>query len=245
MLLSKPNPGRNPNPMPRAKQNSVKAKPKLPKSPAPKARKSKSSKHAWSPAHRKAFQKAIQARKAAKVSPLPKRGKTWEPAFGGTPLTTTPRAKEKAPKAKAGSWTPERLARFRATLAAKRVSKGGSPWVETGSMSVGSLPPRAALLNKARDLTLSDRNKAYGDPAHNLTVARELKDVFWGARLKALNDPVTFRAEQRAHSEAIDLILTKLSRIACSPSTEPQEDTYADIAAYAAIAWEVAPKASV
>lgn len=221
--------------MPHAKQSSVKAKPKLPKSPAPKAK--MFVKHVWSPAHRKAFQKAIQARKAAKPHPqAPVTLKT---------LTTTPRAKEKAPKAKAGSWTPERLARFRATMAAKRVSKGGSPWVETGSMSVGPLPPRAALLDRARALTLGDRNKAYGDPAHNLTVARELKDVFWGARIKALNDPVTFRAEQRAHSEAIDLILTKLSRIACSPSTEPQEDTYADIAAYAAIAWEVAPKASV
>lgn len=105
---------------------------------------------------------------------------------------------------------------------------------------------RECVLRDAIDTTTGDRNAAYGDPLPQHRLAATLKERFWTAfniaghrdgGIDQLRETTLGRAS--AHGEALDVIFTKLSRLACQPSATIRRDTYLDIAAYAAIAFEV------
>ena len=103
------------------------------------------------------------------------------------------------------------------------------------------LPIRGKILSEASKATLGDRNATYGDPFPQFQTAAMLKAVFWDAFYRTKSEEEEVRLGRNTpHGEAIDLILTKLSRLANNPSDEPHRDHYVDIAAYAAIAMEVA-----
>ncbi len=88
---------------------------------------------------------------------------------------------------------------------------------------------RGGILGDARKATEGDRNKSYGDPSVQLGLAGELKALVRG-RMKREVGP--------AEMEALDMVLTKLSRAVIG--SEPGRDTYVDGAAYFAIAGECA-----
>jgi len=88
---------------------------------------------------------------------------------------------------------------------------------------------RVDILLEAANLTNGDRDLEYGPPAVNLAAAGELKAVF----RKHLR-----RAISPGEMEAIDMVLTKIGRVATGPRTK--RDTYVDGAAYFAIAGEIA-----
>lgn len=85
---------------------------------------------------------------------------------------------------------------------------------------------RADILRHAADLIDGDRNKQYGEPQINLRLAAELKRVFWSQATRDIGE---------AEREAIDMCLTKLSRIGTGVY---KEDNYVDLAGYAGIAGE-------
>ncbi len=89
---------------------------------------------------------------------------------------------------------------------------------------------RGRILQSAIFLTEHDRNDDYGSPLINMACASTLKGVFWSF---ANTSKVPMSNSMR---EALDMIMTKLSRIACGG--EPGRDTFIDIAAYSAIAGE-------
>ncbi len=89
-------------------------------------------------------------------------------------------------------------------------------------------PERVKILNEGAQLTNGDRDKEYGPPAVNLAAAGELKQVFRKHMRREISP---------AEIEAIDMVLTKISRIATG---SPKRDTYVDGATYFAIAGEIA-----
>lgn len=94
------------------------------------------------------------------------------------------------------------------------------------------LPQRVQILHEGAALTNGDRDQEYGTPFNNMTCAGELKAVFrkWLARDISPGE-----------LEALDMVMTKLSRLACG---KPKRDTYVDAATYIAIAGEVAGQVS-
>ena len=94
------------------------------------------------------------------------------------------------------------------------------------------MTPRARILIQGVRLTTGQRDQIYGDPKVNMACAGELKRVFlkYAARSPRRIGP--------GEHEAIDLVLTKISRIATG--TVVHEDTYVDGATYMAIAGECA-----
>lgn len=90
------------------------------------------------------------------------------------------------------------------------------------------VPERVAILNDGAALTNGDRDAEYGPPAVNMAAAGELKAVF----RKHLRRDIS-----AAELEALDLVFTKLGRIATG---KPKRDTYVDGATYFAIAGEIA-----
>lgn len=86
---------------------------------------------------------------------------------------------------------------------------------------------RKDILETAIKATCSERDATYGEPGVNLACAMELKAVF---------DRYSRGSGGLAHREAIHMVLTKLSRIACGVF---KEDNYVDAAAYCAIAGQV------
>ena len=86
---------------------------------------------------------------------------------------------------------------------------------------------RDAILAKATEYTMSDRNAQYGDPGEQMALAGELKALI---RAHAKRDILP------AELEALDSVLLKISRAVIGP--DPGIDTYIDMAAYAAIAGE-------
>jgi hypothetical protein len=90
-------------------------------------------------------------------------------------------------------------------------------------------PARVLVLEEGAKLTAGDRNADYGDPYVNLSASGELKAVFRRHICRFMCD---------AELEAIDMVLTKLGRIATGPV--PKRDNYVDGSTYFAIAWEVA-----
>ena len=97
-------------------------------------------------------------------------------------------------------------------------------------------PVREQILATAQGLIGGERELAYGNPLRQLGFSRRLKAMFWDEWV--VN---AARSVSPAEWEAIDMILTKLSRLACGPA--PGRDTYIDIAGYAAIAGEAAAAA--
>lgn len=96
-------------------------------------------------------------------------------------------------------------------------------------MDKTSKPRRAELLETAISYTVGDRDVEYVEPKVNLACATRLKDAFWHSHTRDIG---------KAEREAIDMILTKLSRLACG--NRVKADTYIDIAVYACIAGECA-----
>ena len=91
---------------------------------------------------------------------------------------------------------------------------------------------RARILNEARDIICSDRNKQYGEPEDNFAVIGEL----WSQYLR------------RAKDVAIDLngydvgMLMALFKIGRLETGTPKRDNFVDLAGYVACAAEIALK---
>ena len=89
---------------------------------------------------------------------------------------------------------------------------------------------RAQILNEARDIICSDRNKQYGEPEDNFAVIGEL----WSQYLR------------RAKDVAIDLngydvgMLMALFKIGRLETGTPKRDNFVDLAGYVACAAEIA-----
>lgn len=89
---------------------------------------------------------------------------------------------------------------------------------------------RAQILNEARDVICSDRNKQYGEPEDNFAVIGEL----WSQYLR------------RAKDVAIDLngydvgMLMALFKIGRLETGTPKRDNFVDLAGYVACAAEIA-----
>ena len=89
---------------------------------------------------------------------------------------------------------------------------------------------RAQILNEARDIVCSDRNKQYGEPEDNFAVIGEL----WSQYLR------------RAKNVAIDLngydvgMLMALFKIGRLETGTPKRDNFVDLAGYVACAAEIA-----
>lgn len=86
---------------------------------------------------------------------------------------------------------------------------------------------RQEILEKALVATMGDREKSYGSPFPNMSCAAELKNVykkFAGNKYNA------------AHEQAMDMVFTKLARIATG--AVGHLDSYIDASAYIAIAAE-------
>jgi hypothetical protein len=95
-------------------------------------------------------------------------------------------------------------------------------------MSESDGSKRVALLRQTIRLVAGDRDAEYGPPVKNMGCAGELKAVFRRYLARSISP---------AEQEAIDMVLTKVSRLACGV---PKEDTYVDAAGYMAIAGECA-----
>jgi hypothetical protein len=107
---------------------------------------------------------------------------------------------------------------------------GGAP-VPAPAPFADPRPERCRILHDGAALTNGDRDDEYGPPGNNMACAGELKAVFrkWCARDISPGE-----------LEALDMAMTKLSRLACG---KPKRDTYVDAATYVAIAGEIALKA--
>ena len=92
---------------------------------------------------------------------------------------------------------------------------------------------RERILQTAMDLTTGQRNFTYGDPQKNLSCHGELSEVF-SRYLEAAPRDYPMSPGERA---AVELVLCKLSRIACGVY---KDDNYIDGAAYFGIAGECA-----
>jgi hypothetical protein len=102
------------------------------------------------------------------------------------------------------------------------------PAVEHPQEDAFQAPVRVGMLNEAATLTSGARDAEYGPPQENMGCAGELKAVF----RKYLR-----RSISPAEQEALDMVMTKLSRLACG---NPKRDTYVDAAGYMSIAGECA-----
>jgi Domain of unknown function (DUF6378) len=91
----------------------------------------------------------------------------------------------------------------------------------------GELPARSVLLGTAEKLVCSDRNLEYGEPADNLKR--------WAESCNALGYRGPGGRQLLPHDIAVIMCLGKLARTVVSYQ---KDDTWADIAGYAAIGWE-------
>lgn len=80
------------------------------------------------------------------------------------------------------------------------------------------------LLATADRLVNGDRNNTYGPPSQDFTRTAQL----WTTYLDG-------RSTLEAHDVAVMMILLKVSRLACTPD---HEDSWIDIAGYAACGWD-------
>lgn len=95
-------------------------------------------------------------------------------------------------------------------------------------MTSDATPLRVQILNSGAELTHGQRDAEYGPPAVNMAAAGALKKAFRAHMTRDI-DP--------AELEAIDMVLTKLGRLATGT---PKLDTYVDGSTYFAIAGEIA-----
>lgn len=106
---------------------------------------------------------------------------------------------------------------------------------------------RGSILAEGKIITESDHQISYGDPLFNLSTIAKLKSVFWNAFYES-NRSVQFHdrcGRNSAHGHAIDMVLTKLARIATSPDESANRNSYTDMAVYSAIAYEMAIREKV
>lgn len=89
-------------------------------------------------------------------------------------------------------------------------------------------PKRVQILHEGARLTNGDRDREYGPPAINMSAAGELKAVMRKHIARDISS---------AEMEALDMVITKLSRVITGV---PKEDTYVDGSTYFAIAGEIA-----
>lgn len=89
-------------------------------------------------------------------------------------------------------------------------------------------PIRVEILREGEALTHGARDAEYGPPAINMAAAGEMKHLMRRHATRTLSP---------AEWEALDMVVTKLSRLLTGT---PKRDTYVDMAAYAAIAGEIA-----
>jgi hypothetical protein len=95
---------------------------------------------------------------------------------------------------------------------------------------------REQLLNDAREITMGDRNRSYGDPLENFRLTAQFKELFWRA-MELSHKNRCWQNSPFGHS--IDMLFTNLARIATSPTTHLERDRFMDGANYLAIAYEV------
>jgi hypothetical protein len=94
-------------------------------------------------------------------------------------------------------------------------------------------PLRVEMLSEGIKLTAGDRDEEYGDPRRNMTCAGELKATIRKYMVRDITP---------AELEALDMVLTKMSRVVTGPKVKG--DTYVDGAVYFSIAGEMALRAS-
>jgi hypothetical protein len=92
---------------------------------------------------------------------------------------------------------------------------------------------RKSILAEAEKCVCTDREQQYGSPENNL----ELISAFWTNYLESKRLKEGPRFELHAHDVAIMMALLKIGRIATGVF---KEDSYADLAGYAACAGEIA-----
>lgn len=95
---------------------------------------------------------------------------------------------------------------------------------------------RAEILDRARALTIGERNATYGSPVVNMLAFSELLDGYFKARGYS---PGSNSATLTAEDAAWIMVLAKMAR--CHSAGLPYHpDNYIDAAAYAAMAGECA-----
>lgn len=107
--------------------------------------------------------------------------------------------------------------------------------IEAAVQHPASPPPaplRVTYLREGVRLTSGDRDNEYGDPLQNMRCAGEIKAVLRRYLARAM-DP--------GEAEALDMVVTKLSRVVTG---KPKPDTYIDGSTYFAIAGECAARSS-
>lgn len=119
----------------------------------------------------------------------------------------------------------EDLGLTQTNLAAAPAQKGKSALPDADFSS------RVAILIEGAKLTQGDRDKSYGDPIYNLTLAGELKNLI---RIHAR------RNISPGELEALDNVLAKVARCITGGY---KRDNYVDGATYFAIAGELGEKA--
>ncbi|MDE2105712.1 MAG: hypothetical protein KGL39_51285 [Patescibacteria group bacterium] len=158
--------------------------------------------------------------------------------------------------------TPNRRRKTKSVKKTKRPASKKAPnffmktdkgWEHITDLKAALTPPpppiRAQLLNDARDLTLGDRNKSYGDPLTNFNAIAALKKAFWTAMEISAKETDTHidrmkTAQNTPWGHAIDMVFNNLGRIASAPTLEAAfaEDRYKDGINYLAIAYEIAKR---
>lgn len=121
-------------------------------------------------------------------------------------------------------------------------------YVEATEKSCDPTSIREDIFAFAADAVDVKGNLFYGDPLNNFSAAAELKKIFWKWFAGAIKGSISpdnrekFLGRYTAHGHAIDMILTKLARIATCPTASVVEDCYIDGAAYFALAREVSER---
>lgn len=94
--------------------------------------------------------------------------------------------------------------------------------MQTRMMTRIMTTPRTDLLRQAEQLINGDRNNQYGEPTQDFTRTARMWEAY-------LSIPI------RAHDVAALMCLLKLSRISWQPD---KQDSWTDLAGYAACGWE-------
>lgn len=94
--------------------------------------------------------------------------------------------------------------------------------MQTRMMTTIMTTPRTDLLRQAEELINGDRNNQYGEPTQDFTRTARMWEAYLGIPI-------------RAHDVAALMCLLKLSRISWQPD---KQDSWTDLAGYAACGWE-------
>ena len=87
-------------------------------------------------------------------------------------------------------------------------------------------PKRMQILEHGIEITMGDRNDAYGNPAINLDLQMRMWNCY---------KSVAHAKHSEAHDAAMQHVFAKIARVAAGAF---REDNYIDMATYAAIAYE-------